>query len=92
MAKAKKPAARGEQRRTHGPKRHQFASYGKSLSMELSRLGLTDKYHDKESWRMSCIDRGFKSVGDATWYEFSKLKDDDAKKAWFEGISKKHGK
>ena len=92
MAKPKKGVMRGGPVKSHGPKRHQFAEYGKALSMEFAKAGITNKYHDRESWRMACIDRGCKSVGQAEWVEFSKLKGIEAKKAWFESIGKKQGK
>jgi len=87
MAKAKRSGASGGPHKSHGPKRHQFAEYGKVLSMEFAKAGVLDKYNDKESWRMACIDRGRKSANDLDWADFCKLKTIAEKKAWFERIS-----
>lgn len=65
-------------RKNHGPKRHLFKEY-KPMVHVFAQSGLLDKYHNFESFTISCGAKGVRSNVAALWDEFRYLPYDQQK-------------
>lgn len=61
--------AKQKLRKNHGPKRHMFKDY-KPMIKVFADAGLLTKYHDYESFALSCASRGVKNGIREMWQEF----------------------
>ncbi len=71
-------------RKNHGPKRHMFKDY-KPMIKAFADAGILDKYHDFESFQLSCAARGIKADLTEMWNEFRYLPR-DKQKEYFKNI------
>ena len=83
----KAAAAKVKMRKNHGPKRHMFHGWNKAIRTEFGRLGILDKFHNKESFALSLNARGIKSDIDKYWIEFCSLSA-AKRKTYFESLGK----
>ena len=84
--KSSTPAA-ARLRKNHGPKRHLFREY-KPMIHAFAKVGLLDKYHNRESFELALAARGIKKDTNARWVEFQALPNRAAQVEWFKNLKK----
>ena len=78
MGKSKKGTSHAGPHKKHGPKRHMFKEY-KPMIYAISKSNILDKYHNFESFMLSCQARGLKVGGMDEWKERFKFFTQDLK-------------
>lgn len=74
--------------KAHGPKRNLFHNYSKVMRMHFADAGLLSKYHNFESFKLSCIARGMRNPTYADFMRMSLLPTRKAQDEWFASIGK----
>lgn len=83
MAKRRPGAARASiEHKKHGPKRHQFRTYGKCGRVMMARTGVLNKYSDYEAFCQAMMARGITHELALKWDKYKVLPMDRKKAFW----------
>ena len=88
MKKKLAPSSKPKLRKHHGPKRFMFHSYCKALRQDFGKLGLLDKYHDYESFKLACSARGIRNGYEKMWVSYSIIPSKSGKDAYLNNLIK----
>lgn len=83
----RRTASKGSQK-SHGPKRNLFHCFSDKARYDFAKVGLLDKYHDFESFKLACMARGCTHPTYEMFKTFFVLPTKQAKDEWFKKLSK----
>lgn len=86
MGKSKKGVSHAGPHKKHGPKRKMFHDWDSTTRLAFGKLGILNKYHNLDSFILSCQARGLKHGTQMDWQmrfsEFRELKTHKEKVEW----------
>ena len=84
----RRPAASKGAQKSHGPKRKLFHQFSNKMRYEFGKLGLLNKFHDFESFKLACMARGCTHPTEEMFRKYMMLTTNQAKLEWLKNLQK----